>query len=56
MCEVLIERIMSPWLRPSLIWTLSPQGRKEKKMKKILHNFIDKVFEKYKKSDIIVQH
>ena len=43
MCEVLIERIMSPWLRPNFIWKLSPQGRKEKKMKKILHRFIEKV-------------
>ncbi|XP_025267960.1 cytochrome P450 4C1-like, partial [Camponotus floridanus] len=41
--ELFIYRIFRPWLYNDLLFLLSPQGRKQKKVLKILHGFTEKI-------------
>ncbi|KAL6418334.1 hypothetical protein ACFW04_012208 [Cataglyphis niger] len=41
--ELLIYRLFKPWYYSDLIFALSPQGRKQKKILKILHGFTEKI-------------
>ncbi|XP_025266525.1 cytochrome P450 4C1-like [Camponotus floridanus] len=41
--ELILYRIIRPWLYNDLIFSLTPQGRKQKKILKILHEFTEKV-------------
>ncbi|XP_070157527.1 cytochrome P450 4C1-like [Polyergus mexicanus] len=41
--ELMIYRILRPWFYNDLLFSLSPQGRKQKKILKILHGFTEKV-------------
>ncbi|XP_025262283.1 cytochrome P450 4C1-like isoform X2 [Camponotus floridanus] len=41
--ELFIYRGLRPWLYNDLLFSLSPQGRKQKKILKILHGFTEKI-------------
>ncbi|KAL6416388.1 hypothetical protein ACFW04_013528 [Cataglyphis niger] len=41
--ELMRYRLFKPWFHNDLIFALSPQGRKQKKILKILHGFTEKV-------------
>ncbi|KAL6417731.1 hypothetical protein ACFW04_014342 [Cataglyphis niger] len=41
--ELVIYRMCRPWFYNNLLFALSPQGRKQKKILKILHGFTEKV-------------
>ncbi|XP_025265743.1 cytochrome P450 4C1-like isoform X2 [Camponotus floridanus] len=41
--ELIIYRGLRPWLYNDLLFSLSPQGRKQKKVLKILHGFTEKI-------------
>ncbi|KAL6418341.1 hypothetical protein ACFW04_012209 [Cataglyphis niger] len=41
--KLMIYRLFKPWFHNDLIFALSPQGRKQKKILKILHGFTEKV-------------
>ncbi|XP_029673594.1 cytochrome P450 4C1-like [Formica exsecta] len=41
--ELLVYRILRPWFYNDLLFSLSPQGRKQKKILKILHGFTEKL-------------
>ncbi|XP_072762321.1 cytochrome P450 4C1-like isoform X2 [Anoplolepis gracilipes] len=41
--ELIIYRGFRPWLYNDLLFSLSPQGRKQKKVLKILHGFTEKI-------------
>ncbi|KAL6431514.1 hypothetical protein ACFW04_007243 [Cataglyphis niger] len=43
MIELTVYRILRPWFYSDLIFSLSPQGRKQKKILKILHGFTKKI-------------
>ncbi|XP_025268732.1 cytochrome P450 4C1-like [Camponotus floridanus] len=43
MIELIIYRIFRPWLHNDMIFLLSSQGRKQKKILKILHGFTEKI-------------
>ncbi|XP_025266600.1 cytochrome P450 4C1-like [Camponotus floridanus] len=41
--ELIVYRALRPWLHNDLLFSLSPQGRKQKNLLKILHGFTEKV-------------
>ncbi|GAB1862848.1 Cytochrome P450 4C1 [Camponotus japonicus] len=41
--ELITYRVLRPWLYNDLLFSLSPQGRKQKKVLKILHGFTEKI-------------
>ncbi|KAL6418301.1 hypothetical protein ACFW04_012206 [Cataglyphis niger] len=41
--QLMVYRLFKPWYYNDLIFALSPQGRKQKKILKILHGFTEKV-------------
>ncbi|KAL6419099.1 hypothetical protein ACFW04_011567 [Cataglyphis niger] len=43
MIQLIVYRLFKPWYYNDLIFALSPQGRKQKKILKILHGFTEKV-------------
>ncbi|KAL6420611.1 hypothetical protein ACFW04_014644 [Cataglyphis niger] len=43
MIELILDRCLKPWFYNDLLFSLSPQGRKQKKILKILHGFTEKV-------------
>ncbi|XP_072761683.1 cytochrome P450 4C1-like [Anoplolepis gracilipes] len=46
--ELLVYRVLKPWYHNDLLFSLSPQGRKQKKLLKILHGFTEKIIEERK--------
>ncbi|XP_019885677.2 cytochrome P450 4C1 [Camponotus floridanus] len=43
MSELFVYRLVRPWLYINLLFALSPQGRRQKKILKILHGFTEKI-------------
>ncbi|GAB1861241.1 Cytochrome P450 4C1 [Camponotus japonicus] len=41
--ELIIYRVLRPWLYNDLLFSLSPQGRRQKKVLKLLHGFTEKI-------------
>ncbi|CAG7786278.1 unnamed protein product, partial [Allacma fusca] len=46
--DLIQHRMVRPWLQPKLLWKLSPSGREEAKLLKILHAFTEQVIEERK--------
>jgi cytochrome P450 len=47
--DLIVKRILQPWLQPNFIWKLSPEGRREKKNLEIVHGFTENVITERKK-------
>lgn len=41
--ELLVYRLLRPWIHPNLLFALSPTGKKQKRILKILHGFTEKI-------------
>jgi len=45
-CELVLDRILLPWLRIGFIWNLTDKGRREKMLLKTLHSFTEDIVRK----------
>lgn len=49
MSDLVQYRQLRPWFHPDFIWYMSPSGKEESKLLKILHDFTTSVIKKRKK-------